>query len=43
MYFIVIVIGQFVIPIIFEMEIQIDQLQTWFRMVAYLIDRGRQA
>ena len=30
-------------PIIFEMEIQIDQSQAWFRMVAYLIDRGRQA
>ena len=22
------------------MEIQMDQLQAWFRMVAYLIDRG---
>ena len=28
---------------IFEMEIQMDQLQAWIRMVAYLIDRGRQA
>ena len=25
------------------MEIQMDQLQAWFRMVAYLIDRVRQA
>ena len=25
------------------MEIQMDQLQSWFRMVAYLIDRVRQA
>ena len=23
------------------MEIQMDQLQAWFHMVAYLIDRGR--
>ena len=29
--------------IIFQMEIQMDQLQTWFCMVAYLIYRGRQA
>ena len=28
---------------IFEIEIQMDQLQAWFRMVAYLIDRGRLA
>ena len=27
----------------FEMEIQMDQLQAWFHMVTYLIDRGRQA
>ena len=25
------------------MEIQMDQLQAWFHMAAYLIDRGRQA